>query len=49
VVVLQKMSSDVPEGLDVLAIVPFCYPAQAVGKRQKRRKPLSEEAQRGRF
>jgi len=39
----------IPADLDVLAIVPFGYPAQAVGKGQKRRKPLSEVAHRGRF
>jgi nitroreductase len=39
----------IPENLDVLAIVPFGYPAQAIGKGQKRRKPLSEVAHRERF
>jgi nitroreductase len=39
----------IPEDLDVLAIVPFGYPAQAVGKGKKRRKPLSEVAHRGHF
>jgi nitroreductase len=39
----------IPENLDVLAIVPFGYPAQAVGKGQKRRKPLAEVAHRERF
>ena len=39
----------IPEDLDVLAIVPFGYPAQAVGKGQKRRKPQSEVAHRGQF
>src|SRR5262245_47473049 len=39
----------IPENLDLLAIVPFGYPARAVGKGQKRRKPLSEVAHRGRF
>jgi len=39
----------IPDDLDVLAIVSFGYPAQAVGKGQKRRKPLSEVAHRGQF
>jgi nitroreductase len=39
----------IPDDLDVLAIVPFGYPDQAVGKGQKRRKPLSEVARRGHF
>jgi nitroreductase len=39
----------IPEELDVLAIVPFGYPAQAIGKGQKQRKPLSEVAHLGRF
>jgi len=39
----------IPADLDLLAIVPFGYPAQAAGKGQKRRKPLSEMAHRGRF
>jgi nitroreductase len=39
----------IPEDLDVLAIVSFGYPAQAVGKGQKRRKPLSEVAHREQF
>jgi nitroreductase len=39
----------IPDELDVLAVVPFGYPAQAVGKGQKQRKPLSEVAHRGRF
>jgi nitroreductase len=39
----------IPEDLEVLAIVPFGYPAQAVGKGQKRRKPLPEVAHREQF
>ena len=39
----------IPEDLDALAIVPFGYPAQAVGKGQKQRKPLSEVGRLGRF
>ncbi len=39
----------VPPSLDVLAVVPFGYPAQPHGRGQKQRKPLSEVAHRGRF
>jgi nitroreductase len=39
----------IPDELDVLAIVPFGYPAQAIGKGKKQRKPLSEVAHHGRF
>jgi nitroreductase len=39
----------IPDDLDVLAIVSFGYPAQAVGRGQKQRKPLSEVAHRGQF
>jgi nitroreductase len=38
-----------PDGLEVLAIVPFGYPVQATGQGQKRRKLLSEVAHRERF
>ena len=39
----------IPDGLDVLAIVPFGYPAGRVGRGVKRRKPLSTVAHRERF
>jgi nitroreductase len=39
----------IPEALDILAILPFGYPAQATGQGKKRRKPLSEVAHRERF
>lgn len=39
----------VPAGLDVLAILPFGYPADAVGRGKKKRKPLAEVAHRERF
>jgi nitroreductase len=39
----------VPGELDVLAIIPFGYPAGAVGRGKKRRKPLKEVASRERF
>jgi len=39
----------IPDELDVLAIVPFGYPAQAIGQGKKQRKSLSEVAHRERF
>ena len=39
----------IPEELELLAIVPFGYPAQAVGKGIKKRKPLSKVASRERY
>ena len=39
----------IPSELDLLAILPFGYPADAVGRGQKRRKPLGEIAHRERF
>jgi nitroreductase len=35
-----KALLDIPAGLDVLAILPFGYPARAVGRGKKRRKAL---------
>ena len=34
----------IPEDVTILAILPFGYPAKAVGKGQKKRKPLGEVA-----
>jgi nitroreductase len=34
----------IPEEVSVLAILPFGYPAEAIGKGQKQRKPLGEVA-----
>jgi nitroreductase len=39
----------IPDDLDVLAIVPFGYPASEVGAGRKNRKPLGEVAYRERF
>jgi nitroreductase len=39
----------IPDDQDVLAIIPFGYPARPVGKGKKNRKPLSEVAHLGRF
>jgi nitroreductase len=40
---------DIPAGLDVLAILPFGYPARAVGRGVKERKPLAEVAHLERY
>ena len=40
---------NIPDDLDVLAILPFGYPVQAVGQGKKNRKPLAEVAHRERF
>jgi len=39
----------IPGEMDVLAILPFGYPAQAVGRGKKKRKLLGEVAHRERF
>ena len=39
----------VPDGLDVIAVVPFGYPAQTHTRGEKRRKALPEVAHRERF
>ncbi len=39
----------IPEEVSVLAILPFGYPAEAVGKGQKKRKPLGEVASHERW
>jgi nitroreductase len=39
----------IPADLDVLAILPFGFPSEIIGKGKKKRKPLSEVANRGRF
>ncbi len=44
-----KQLLGIPEHLDILAIVPFGYPAQAVGRGKKKRKALAEVAHRERF
>jgi nitroreductase len=40
---------DVPAELDVLAILPFGYPARAVGRGRKQRKPLRDVAHLERY
>lgn len=39
----------IPDGLDVLAIIPFGYPTEALGKGQKERKPFAEVIHHGHF
>src|SRR5215216_6332117 len=40
---------DIPEALDVLAVLAFGYPAAAVGRGKKKRKTLAEVAHREQF
>lgn len=40
---------NIPDDLDVLAILPFGYPAQAAGQGKKNRKPIGEIAHREQF
>jgi nitroreductase len=44
-----KALLDIPTGLDVLAILPFGYPARAVGRGKKQRKSLREVAHLERY
>ena len=48
---LEKVNAvlDIPAGLDVLAILPFGYPARTVGKGEKDRKALGEVAHSERY
>jgi len=39
----------IPVGLEILAVIPFGYPLEAVGRGKKKRKPLAEIAHRERF
>jgi nitroreductase len=39
----------IPADLDILAIVPFGYPATAIGRGKKKRKPLAEVAFKERY
>ena len=39
----------IPQEINILAIVPFGYPAKAIGKGVKKRKPLGEVAYRERW
>jgi nitroreductase len=44
-----KALLDIPASLDVLAILPFGYPARAIGRGKKQRKPLHEVAHLERY
>ncbi|HET9488619.1 MAG TPA: nitroreductase family protein [Methylomirabilota bacterium] len=44
-----KLLLDIPAGLEVLAILPFGYPARPVGRGKKQRKPLGEVAHLERY
>jgi len=44
-----KSLLSIPDELEVLAIIPFGYPAQPIGKGKKRRKWISEVAHLERF
>ncbi len=39
----------IPDNIDLLAVLPFGYPAKSIGKGKKNRKPLGEVASRERF
>jgi nitroreductase len=40
---------DIPEDLEVLAVIPFGYPVEPGGQGKKKRKPLGEVASIGRY
>ncbi len=44
-----KQLLDIPDEIDVLAIIPFGYPTRQLGRGRKQRKPLGEVAHRERF
>jgi nitroreductase len=44
-----KSLLSIPDELEVVAIIPFGYPAQPIGKGKKKRKPISEVAHLERF
>ena len=48
---LDKVNAllEIPAGLDVLAILPFGYPAGKIGRGKKNRKPLGAVAHRERY
>jgi nitroreductase len=48
---LEKVKAvlEIPASLEVLAILPFGYPARAVGRGKKQRKPLGEVAHLERY
>ncbi len=48
---LEKVNTllEIPAGLDALAILPFGYPADRIGRGKKKRKPLRAIAHRERY
>jgi nitroreductase len=44
----QKLLN-IPDAFDLLAVIPFGYPAQQVGRGKKQRKPLGEVVSKERF
>jgi nitroreductase len=44
-----KVLLNIPEEMEILAIVPFGYPAKRIGKGKKNRKPMAEVVSRERF
>ncbi|HCF85384.1 MAG TPA: nitroreductase, partial [Ktedonobacter sp.] len=42
-------SLGIPQEISILAILPFGYPVDTIGKGQKKRKPLNEVAHRERW
>ena len=44
-----KQHLGIPAEMDVLAVLPFGYPADKLGRGVKKRKPLGEVVHRGRF
>ncbi|MFN8484196.1 MAG: nitroreductase family protein [Anaerolineae bacterium] len=45
----NKSLLNIPDNMDILAVLPFGYPAQAVGQGKKNRKPLADVASRERY
>lgn len=44
-----KSLLEIPDSLDVLAILPFGYPVQTLGHGKKKRKPMAQVAHSERF
>jgi nitroreductase len=45
----EKSLLSIPDELEILAVIPFGYPARPAGKGKKKRKSISEVAHRERF
>jgi hypothetical protein len=44
-----KRLLDIPEGCELITVLPFGYPTDAAKRLRKRRKPLEQMAHRERF